>query len=238
MEKKSKPKFSAPAVSRRAATFDFETKETEKGARIIRGHGSVFEVESEDLGGFKEIIHRGAFDDALEKSDIRCLFNHDPNIVLGRNTSGTLKLGINERGLYYECELPDNTWGRDVSVSMDRGDITQSSFAFTMDWDNEAPKEDGGAYEYEQREDGSWLLHIHRVEELFDVSPVTYPAYKAADVRSAQRGLEAAIERKEKEEQAAFEAAQKDIEAEGEKFAVEAAERKRRIKILQLKSAV
>jgi HK97 family phage prohead protease len=72
-------------------------EEMEDGTRIIRGHGSVFNSLSEDLGGFREIIHTGAFDEALGKSDIRCLINHDANLILGRNTSGTLEVGLTRR---------------------------------------------------------------------------------------------------------------------------------------------
>jgi HK97 family phage prohead protease len=239
MEKKNKPAFVEPAMSRRAANFEFRMEESESGVRTITGHGSVFDSPSEDLGGFREIIHKGAFDAAIANSDVRCLINHEANLILGRNTSGTLRLSITDTGLRYECDLPDTSYARDLAVSLDRGDISQSSFAFTMDWENEGAREAGGNYEYRyNKEQDSWTLHIYKVRELFDVSPVTYPAYKAADVRSAVNGLQAAKERRNADaqatidaEQAALDAAKADIEAEEEVFAIEHAERQRQIQI-------
>ncbi len=239
MERKNKPAFVEHTMSRRSADFDFRMSESDTGVRTITGHGSVFDSPSEDLGGFREIIHKGAFDEAIANSDVRCLINHEANLILGRNTSGTLRLSITETGLGYECDLPDTTYARDLTVSLDRGDISQSSFAFTMDWEKEGTREDGGNYEYRyNKADDSWTLHIYKVRELFDVSPVTYPAYKAADVRSAVNGLEAAKERRDAAaaaqaaaEQAALDAAKADIEAEDEVFAIEAAERQRQIQI-------
>jgi HK97 family phage prohead protease len=212
-------------ISRRSIPFEYRMEEMEDGTRIIRGHGSVFNSLSEDLGGFREIIHTGAFDEALGKSDIRCLINHDANLILGRNTSGTLEVGIDEAGLSYSCKLPDTSYARDLSVSLDRGDITQSSFAFTMDWERE-----GETYDYELREDGQWVLHIRQVEELFDVSPVTFPAYKAADVRTATDHLARAKEAHEQRIAAAKEKEQNELTTEE----IKAQERARKIKLLKL----
>lgn len=200
-----KNKLPNSGISRRAIPFEFRM-ETSEGSneRIIRGHGSVFNSLSEDLGGFREIIHPGAFDAALAKSDVRCLFNHDPSLVLGRSASGTLKLSLDETGLAYECSLPDTTLGRDLAVSIDRGDVSQSSFAFTLDWDDESGEKWEYVYEDEQR---GWILHIRQVEELFDVSPVTYPAYQAADVRSALQGLTRAKDALENNEKQKLDAA-------------------------------
>lgn len=206
----------------------------ETGKRTINGHGSVFNSESQDLGGFREIIMPGAFDGVLEQSDVRCLINHDANKILGRNKSGTLTLNVDSTGLSYACELPDTTYARDLAVSLDRGDITQSSFAFTMDWSKEGRREDGGTHEWELREDGSWFLRIYRVKELFDVSPVTYPAYEAADVRSAQSALQRAIDRK----QEAIEAKEQE-EREAQQAIARADEaRQRKIKIQMLTAAI
>jgi HK97 family phage prohead protease len=204
-------------ISRRSMPFEYRMEETEDGKRVIRGHGSVFNSLSEDLGGFREIIHTGAFDKALAKSDIRCLINHDANLILGRNTSGTLEVSIDETGLRYSCELPDTSYARDLSVSLDRGDISQSSFAFSMDWERE-----GEAYDYEKRDDGTWVLNIREVDELFDVSPVTYPAYRAADVRSASEYLKRA---QDAEEAKPIKPTKEEIEAQ---------ERARKIKRLKL----
>ena len=109
----------------------------------------------------------------------------------------------------YECTLPDTQAGRDLAVSLDRGDITQSSFAFTMDWSDERSEDNPeGAYGEEYR-DGKWELHIYRVKELFDVSPVTYPAYKAADVRSAGQVIQRAKDRMEDAKREELEASER-----------------------------
>jgi HK97 family phage prohead protease len=242
VEKKNKPDFVELPVSRRSAKFEFRMAESESGARTITGHGSVFDVLSEDLGGFREIIHRGAFDEALLTSDAFCLFNHDPNMPLGLQSAGNLDISTNDSGLFYECRMLDTTYASDLKKNIDAKVITKSSFAFTMDWSKEGRKEDGGHYEYRYNEyEDDWTLHIYKMEELFDVSPVTYPAYKAADVRSAVRGLTAAKERltaEQKEQIDSEEAAKKDMEDEGLDFSIQEEARQRRLRIQQLTSAV
>ncbi|MDM3155741.1 HK97 family phage prohead protease [Citrobacter sp. Cf122] len=151
--------------------------------RII-GYGSVFNSRSEPLWGFREIIKPGAFDDVLG-DDVRGLFNHDPNFILGRSTSGTLKVSTDERGLRYDIEAPDTQTIRDLVLApMLRGDINQSSFAFRVARDGERWYED---------EEGVVIREISRLSRLFDVSPVTYPAYTEADsgVRSMKAWQEA-----------------------------------------------
>lgn len=145
---------------------------------VIEGHAAVFDKWSETLGGifpFKEKVKRGAFMDSLEKDDIRALFNHDPNYVLGRNKSGTLELREDAEGLLVRITPPNTQWARDLQVSIERGDINQMSFGFMVEED-EWRSEDG----YDVRE-------LRKVK-LYDVSPVTYPAYTATDV--GVRGME------------------------------------------------
>lgn len=102
----------------------------EQPTRII-GYGSVFNSRSEPLWGFREIIKPGAFDDVLG-DDIRGLFNHDPNFILGRSASGTLSVSVDDKGLRYDIAAPDTQTIRDLVLApMMRGDITQSSFALT-----------------------------------------------------------------------------------------------------------
>ncbi|MES2126661.1 MAG: HK97 family phage prohead protease [Pseudomonadota bacterium] len=143
----------------------------------ISGHAAMFEALSEDLGGFREKIAAGAFTKTLASADIRALFNHDPNIVLGRNAAGTLRLKEDINGLAIEIDPPDTQQARDLMVSMQRGDITQMSFGFYTVNDKWA------------KIDGGWVRTLLEVE-LFDVSPVTYPAYTQTDV--AVRSLEQA----------------------------------------------
>lgn len=114
-------------------------------AHII-GYGSVFDCRSELIfGSFREIIRPGAFDDVLG-DDVRALFNHDPNFILGRSAAGTLNLSVDERGLRYDIQAPETQTIRDLVLApMQRGDINQSSFAFRVARDGE---------EWYQDEDG------------------------------------------------------------------------------------
>ena len=100
------------------------------GAPKIAGYAAVFNMRSDLLGGFfVELIAPGAFDDVLAQ-DTRGLFNHDPNFLLGRTVSGTLRLSVDERGLSYEIDTPDTLTIRDLVVApIARGDMSGSSFA-------------------------------------------------------------------------------------------------------------
>ena len=147
---------------------------------VISGHAAVFNSRSEDLGGFVEEIAPGAFDGVLG-DDVRCLFNHDPNHILGRSTSGTLSLTVDGNGLTYRCVMPDTQLARDLVKSMERGDISQSSFAFEVAED-----------EFDRLEDDGLLRTITKIKRLHDVSPVTYPAYPDASSEISQRALDKA----------------------------------------------
>lgn len=155
----------------------------EQPTRII-GYGSVFNSRSEPLWGFREVIKPGAFDDVLN-DDVRGLFNHDPNFILGRRSSNTLSLSVDDKGLRYDIIAPETQTIRDLVLApMFRGDINQSSFAFRVARDGERWYED---------EEGVVIREISQFSRLFDVSPVTYPAYQEADsgVRSMKAWQEA-----------------------------------------------
>lgn len=137
----------------------------------LTGYAAVFNSFSEDLGGFREIIMPGAFADAIGSDDIRALWNHDPNYVLGRNRSGTLTLAEDDHGLRIDVTPPDTQWARDLMVSIGRGDVTQMSFGFAVDRDR---------WEKQEGRD----VRILEAVRLYDVSPVTYPAYPATEVQS------------------------------------------------------
>lgn len=147
----------------------------EGGGLQFSGYAAKFDSLSEDLGGFREKIQRGAFADAIARDDVRCLLNHNPDHVLGRNRSGTLKLSEDEIGLKFEALAPDVQWARDLRTSVQRGDINQCSFSFFVDEERWEMKTDGP--------DERTLVKVH----LYDVSIVTYPAYVSteASVRSA-----------------------------------------------------
>lgn len=178
---------------------------SESGRPMIEGHAAVFDSWSETLGGifpFREIVRKGAFAESIGRDDIRALFNHDPNYVLGRNRAGTLELVEDEVGLRVRINPPETSWAKDLQTSIRRGDITQMSIGFVVQ-DDEWSTENG----IDTRE-------LKKVQ-LFDVSPVTYPAYTATDVgvRAMQSydGYKAECRNKEQEaENAARKAKEKE----------------------------
>lgn len=154
----------------------------------ITGYAAVFDSETVIGGrewGFREKIAKGAFTEALRTSDVRALFNHDEEYVLGRTKSGTLRLMEDERGLKVEIDPPDTQDAKDLIKRMQRGDIDQMSFAFTME---------GGVQTWDETGDMP-LRIIEKVGELLDVSVVTYPAYP--ETEAAARSL--AATRKERQ---------------------------------------
>jgi HK97 family phage prohead protease/HK97 family phage major capsid protein len=136
-----------------------------EGERRIEGYAATFN-DVTDLGYFREQIAVGAFDGHLA-DDVRLLINHT-GVPLARTTNGTLRLSVDETGLRYEAQLADTQEGRDLYTLIKRGDISQSSFAFSIEeeaWDNKAN-----------------LRTVNKVGRLYDVSPVTYPAYATTTV--------------------------------------------------------
>lgn len=153
----------------------FEVREDGDGPLIV-GHGAVFNSESVDLGGWREVIAPGAFKRTLRQNpDVLSFFNHNPSQVLGRTTSKTLTVAEDLEGLAYQVRPPDTTWANDLLTSMRRGDIRGSSFMF------EAVKVEWG-----KAEDGADLRTVTEAK-LYELGPVTFPAYPAAD--SAVRSL-------------------------------------------------
>ena len=170
---------------KRAATI--ETRATD-GAMVLRGYAALYNVETVIAGMFREEIAPGAFDEAVGRDDVRALFNHDPNYILGRTTAGNLRLSLDEVGLVYEIDIDaeDDVASR-VYRLVQRGDISQSSFAFDVRGDEWTP---GSASTLP-------LRRITRVA-LYDVSPVTYPAYaetsvSARDLPSASEAAAAVV---------------------------------------------
>ena len=152
-------------------------------AKRISGYAAKFGSRSEDLGGFIEMVDPAAFDGSISGgADVRMLVDHDSSKVLGRRSARTLSLNADQEGLAVAAELPDTTYGRDLAVSMARGDVSQMSFGFICQRDR-----------WEKMPDGNVLRTLLQVE-LLEVSVVTFPAYPAtsASVRSIAEGLRAA----------------------------------------------
>jgi HK97 family phage prohead protease len=154
----------------------------------VRGVAAVIN-QATDLGFAEEIISEGAFSEVL-KDDVRVLGNHDPNQVLGRTASGTAKVFLTESGELGYSFTPDYENPTHVSWvrSIMRGDITQSSFAFTV------PK-GGSEWRSSEKYGVNGMRVIKKIERLYDVSPVTYPAYEGTAVSA--RDLQAAKDERE-----------------------------------------
>ncbi len=172
----------------------------------IVGYAAKFNSLSHDLGGFREEIKPGAFSRALsEGQDVRALVDHDPGRIIGRSTSGTLRMLEDDHGLRVEIDPANTTAGRDIMESITRGDVTGMSFGFTVR-DDEWRMVDGEN------------IRTLRDMDLFDVSVVTFPAYESTEV--ALRSLS--------EYQATV-----DAEAEAKRLADATATRKARIRLAE-----
>jgi HK97 family phage prohead protease len=164
-------------VERRIVPSELEVR-TEGNGFAFRGYAAVFNQLSEDLGGFREQVAPKAFNKTLKEADIRALINHDPNLITGRNTAGTLRLSTDSKGLIADNDLPDTSYARDVYESLQRGDVNQMSFAFTKIRDSWA-------------EDTKPPTRTLDEVRLHDVSVVTYPAYPQTSAEA--RALAAAL---------------------------------------------
>ena len=189
-----------PKLERRAFDVtDLEIRSAEGEPEKIRGYAAVFDKLSVPLWGFREKIDKGAFAESIKKDDVRALWNHDPNYVLGRNKAGTLTLEEDDKGLLIEIDPPDTQWARDLVTSIKRKDVTQMSFGFeteTDEWD---------------RSDEKNVVRTLKKVRLFDVSPVTYPAYPQTKVgvRTAEEVYNDFLATEAQESEAAGEEARK-----------------------------
>lgn len=147
-----------------------------KEPQVIKGHAAVFNSPTIIFDTFKEQIAPGAFNRTLAEDDIRCIFNHDWNYVLGRNKTGTLKLLEDKTGLYFENTLPETSFAKDLQVSLARGDINQCSFGFIVTQES---------WDYTDSD-----MPLRTIEEvkLFEISVCPLPAYADTDV-SLQRSF-------------------------------------------------
>jgi len=149
---------------------ELRVKRADDGSATIIGHAAVFDSLSEDLGGFRETVKRGAFRESIAGgADVRALVDHDSSKILGRSSAGTLRVKEDRRGLSVEIDVPDTSVGRDITTSIERGDVSGMSFQFRTIEDK---------WNTVDGEDRRELVKA----ELIDVSPVTFPAYSATDV--------------------------------------------------------
>lgn len=178
-------------LERRALTRPLELRAVDNGKKV-GGYAVVYNSVTVIADFFQEVFAPGAFAEAVA-GDVVALFGHDRNRVLGRTVAGTLRLSEDLTGVAYEVDLPDTTDGRDLGVSVDRGDIRGTSFGFrstkeTWDDSTEPP-----------------TRTIHKAE-MFEISPTAFPAY--GDTTIAMRSLD---ECRKEQKRKNFSAAQKRV---------------------------
>lgn len=176
----------------RNTTFQVTANEEDE-KRTVEGYALLFGVSSDNLG-FEEVIERGALDGVLGKSDVFALLNHDRSkgiLARAKNGNGSLSLEVDTKGLKYRFESPKTALGNELLENLRRGEIDQSSFAFTV--------ADGGE-KWERQKNGIWKRTISKFERIYDVSPVYNAAYSKTSVY--MRGKEEAekeLEQREKQ---------------------------------------
>jgi HK97 family phage prohead protease len=160
---------------RRTMTAKGEVRLSAENSRTLSGHAAVFNSIADIGGWFSERIAPGAFSRALKSSDVVARWNHDPDTILGRTSSGTLRLREDERGLTFELDLPATQLGNDVLELVRRGDVSGLSFAFCVE-------ESGQTWDKLTN-----TRTITEFSDLIDVSPVIHPAYEGTDIALRNR---------------------------------------------------
>lgn len=161
----------------------------ESEAKVISGYALKFNTRSNVLGDFIETIEPGALDGA-DMSDVRALVDHNPSLIIGRSSSGTLKLDVDEVGLRFEISLPNTQYANDLYENIRLGNISNCSFGFNI--------ASQGATREKNPTTGLYFQRIKKISKLTDVSVVTYPAYNDTDVYA--RNLDQAIKESNKDE--------------------------------------
>lgn len=151
--------------------FGVEMRSAIEGQRLV-GHAAVFNTVALIGGTFYEEMSRSAFDVALKTSDAIFVVNHDPEKLLGRQKSGTLKVGTDSTGLAFELELPNTTLGNDVREMVARGDLSEGSFRFVP-----------GEVSRSTARDGKSMVTHTSIKHLRDLSLVTLPAYQGTNIQ-------------------------------------------------------
>jgi len=147
---------------------------SDNGKMVIKGRPAVYGSLSKDLGGFREVLLKDCFRDSLDDPEIYATFNHNDSAIIGRCSAGTLQVSSDNIGLLMRCDLPNNTLGRDLYESVKRGDVNKMSFGMFVQEDSWDTDIDERGQKFERRS-------VTRAR-LFEVSPVTTPAYDASSV--------------------------------------------------------
>lgn len=172
------------AIERRFAFSGLELRKAEDGGvSTLRGYALRFN-SIYDMGWFTEEVSPSALQNA-NMEDVRVLLNHDPNNILGRTSANTARVGTDNVGLWYEVDLPDSPNGHNARVAIERGDITQSSWGFSLRKDSTG-RRTGDRWEMREGKEHRILTDVDIV---FDASPVTFPANPDTSVAKRSRDM-------------------------------------------------
>lgn len=163
--------------------------------RNISGYGVVFHSDSapmyiwDDRHGIVEVIERITPQsmENTDMSDVISAYNHNFDKILGRTSSNTLRLDIDEKGIFYRVDAPDTTYANDLLVSVQRGDVKGASFVFSMDWEE--------GYEIKERADGKLEATPKKITKMHEIGPVVSPAYPATTAENRMGPLVDAVKR-------------------------------------------
>lgn len=165
----------------RNTSFQVQVTGEEGDKRTVEGYALLFGVSSDGLS-FEEVIERGALDGVIGKSDVFALLNHRQDRgILARcnNGTGSMSLSVDSKGLKYRFDAPKTALGDELMENINRGEINESSFCFDVEKDT-----------WEKKSDGTWKRTVHKIGNLYDVSPVYNAAYSKTSVYT--RGKEQA----------------------------------------------
>lgn len=168
----------------------FELREDDNKQTHLQGYAIVFDKLSENLGYFREIIKKGALDEA-DMSNVVLDINHDFDKILARNNTesgiGSLVLTIDDKGLYFDAIPTDTSYARDLLANMEAGIINKCSFMFTLDYDDNSSRE----WDWDTTgERGYDIRRVNKIKALYDVSIVTNPAYEDTSCNTYKRAKE------------------------------------------------
>lgn len=168
--------------------------ETKEGKHFLTGYAIKFGQRSKKLGNYYEVIDHKALD-GVDLTDVKALVDHDYSKVLGRTKANTLKLKVDNVGLWFEIELADTTYAVDLFKSIQRGDINECSFGFKIDETNR------NSTTVERLDQNTYLRTVKKIKELREISIVSLPAYENTNAE-IKRDLEQAVKQYEIEKAA------------------------------------
>lgn len=166
-----------PTIERRSETRQLIEIRDAGSHPVLAGYAIVYGARSLDLGGFVEVIAPGAATKTLSEADVLAYAYHESSAMLGRTSSGTLRLSEDDHGVPFEIDLPQTTTGRDLAELVRRGDVKGSSFGFRTiadTWNENDPEPPG-------------VLRTVTELALHHVAPTPDPAYP--DTEAALRSL-------------------------------------------------